>query len=221
MTGALRAAWLDEATNKGSVSMDVCPHVRYRIDRDDRIAEVNDAWPKFATENEGDGLEPSRILSRSIWDFLADDTTIQLYKSMIRQSREGGLPVRFRFRCDSPDRRRLLAMEITSNLEGDVMFTVRSAVEQSRPYVSLLGHADLHSGGFLVMCAWCKHIPLSTDRWVEAEEAVDALGLFSGSPLPALTHGICPSCFNALEQLLQDRELAAAGTVTCGALKVT
>lgn len=176
--------------------MDVCPHVRYRIDRDDRIAEVNDAWPKFATENEGDGLEPSRILSRSIWDFLADDTTIQLYKSMIRQVREGGPPMRFRFRCDAPDRRRLLAMEITSNLEGDVMFNVSSAVEQSRPYVSLLGHADVHSGGFLVMCAWCKQIPLSTGRWVEAEEAVNALGLFSGSPLPGIDPRHLPLVFH-------------------------
>ena len=52
--------------------MDISWPVLYRIDIDDRLAELNDGWLAFAQANGGDALHPSKILGRSLWEFIAD-----------------------------------------------------------------------------------------------------------------------------------------------------
>ena len=44
--------------------------VKYRIDSEDRLAEVNDAWTAFAEANAGEGLLPPSVLGRSFWSFI-------------------------------------------------------------------------------------------------------------------------------------------------------
>jgi hypothetical protein len=68
------------------------------------------------------------------------------------------------------------------------------------------------------MCGWCKRTQLPTGRWVEIEEAVEELGLFEDSPLPGVTHGICLPCHEAMDRMLDDAAVGAAGTVTLGAI---
>ena len=190
----------------------------YRIDTDDRLAEFNDAWLAFAEANEGQALHPSSALGRSLWEFLADDTTIHLYQVMVQRLRDGGPPIRFRFRCDAPRTRRLLAMEITAEDRGSVRFSVTSSFEESRPPVALLEPAHSREKRLLTMCGWCKRVRLPADRWVEIEKAVEELRLFEGVPMPTVTHGMCPPCYEAIIGAIRDRALGAAGTVTLGAI---
>lgn len=200
---------------------DISSTVVYRIDDKDRIAEVNDGWLAFAAANGGQALQPSHILGQPLWTFLADATTTQLYQAMIQRLRQGGLPIRFRFRCDASSRRRLLAMEITTVKGGGARFSVTSVMEQSRASVLLLEPEHVGKGGLLAMCGWCKQIKLPAGGWVEVEEAVRVLGLFGGAPLPDTTHGICPPCLSALVGALDDPALGASGTVTLGAIQAS
>ncbi|HEX6133089.1 MAG TPA: hypothetical protein VFZ24_03835, partial [Longimicrobiales bacterium] len=74
--------------------MDSRSHVVYRIDGDDRLAGVNAAWTEFAEANGGDALRPARVIGRVLWDFLADSTTVHLYRVMCARVRDGLGPVR-------------------------------------------------------------------------------------------------------------------------------
>ncbi len=197
--------------------MRVNSEVRYRIDADDCIAEVNDAWVAFAEHNNGP-VEQRTTLGRSIWDSLADRTTVHLYQAMVERVRADGTAVRFCFRCDALDRKRLLGMEITPALDGAVDFRISTVAEEAREAVALLtGAQSRDAGALLTMCSWCKRVRLPNDEWVQVEQAVQALGLFGGAPLPHVTHGICPACSDSLNAAAYDSELGASGTLTLGA----
>ncbi|MEO8257680.1 MAG: hypothetical protein ABI868_10095 [Acidobacteriota bacterium] len=79
--------------------------VAYTLDASDTIIAVNDAWIAFAAANDGVPLLPPAILGRSLWDFIADHTTILLYRRLFERVRAGVGPVRVTFRCDAPARR--------------------------------------------------------------------------------------------------------------------
>jgi len=194
--------------------------VRYRIDRRDCLDAFNDAWSAFADANGGGSLDPARIRGRRLWDFVSDETTIHLYQVMVRRLRLGGRTIRFRFRCDAPDRRRLLAMEMALVESEGVQFTVAPVIEEVRPPVALTDASHAARDGLVVACAWCNRVRLGVDRWVEIEEAVHALELFEGTHVAAVSHGMCPACYSAVAEVLDNPAAGVAGTVTVGALPV-
>jgi ribosomal protein L32 len=54
------------------------------------------------------------------------------------------------------------------------------------------------------VCAWCGSVKVR-DRWLDALRAL-ALVDASGTHEPKLTHGICPTCFDAVSaQAERDR----------------
>jgi hypothetical protein len=53
------------------------------------------------------------------------------------------------------------------------------------------------------MCSWCSRFRLVGDHWVEAETAVDALGIFQTSTVPDVTHGMCPDCYATITRALE------------------
>lgn len=188
--------------------------VEYRIDANDRIVEVNDAWTSFAAQNGGEGLLSAVVMDRVLWEFLTDATTIHLYQAMCKKLRRGGPAVRFRFRCDAPDVRRLLTMSMTCGESDSITFEVTSAAEQVRPPIPLMDlPASVNTGSHVSMCGWCKRIRAPSGAWVEIERGIQALGLFQAhARLPAVSHGICNVCELALSTEL-DRM-----TVTLGPL---
>ena len=174
---------------------DVGPAVAYRIDADDRIIDVNEAWISFAERNGGDGLRPELVIGHVLWDFLTDSTTVHLYHGICKQLRSGGPTVQFRFRCDAPDVRRLLAMKMVCGDAGSIEFTVTPVAEQPRVTLPLVGVSSSNPGPLVSMCGWCKRVRAPDATWVEIERGIEALGLFqSTTPLPAVSHGICDAC---------------------------
>lgn len=192
--------------------------VRYRIDFNDRLTDVNEGWSIFASENGGGMLESAQVLGRPLWDFFADPTTIALYRGMVKRVRDGGLPVRFQFRCDAPSTRRGLSMEISADEHGGVVFEVTSVWEQGRAAMLLLDSEQPRADTLLTICGWCKRVRLADEGWVEIEVAVTALSLFGGEPLPRLSHGMCPACEAALLGALEDEGVGASGSVIVGGL---
>ena len=115
--------------------MEAMGPVMYWIDSTDQLTHVNAAWSAFADANEGRAVHPDQVIGRSLWDFLTDRTTKQLYQDMVRRVRRGGLPIRFQFRCDAPACKRLLAMEIARDGIDGVQFKVNRILEEQRPSV--------------------------------------------------------------------------------------
>jgi hypothetical protein len=103
----------------------------YRIDRQDVIVFVDSDWDRFALSNGGEDTLSTQVLGRQIWDFVIDATIRQLYRQLLQRIREGR-ELRFAFRCDSPDRRRLMEMEMIPADGAAVQFRTRKVSEVER-----------------------------------------------------------------------------------------
>lgn len=168
------------------------PHTHrlvYRIDAEDRIRDMGRA----ALEGSHPG-GPARYIGRVLWEFLQDRATVEIYRHLVRAARQGRF-VRFRYRCDAPNARRLFSMAIHRTEDGLVEFATELLREEARPAVALLDPAiGPRSSEFQRVCSWCERAALPDGRWVRIEEAVETLGLLQREALPQLTHGICERC---------------------------
>jgi hypothetical protein len=179
--------------------------VWYCIDANDRLVEFNDGWTTFAEANNGQHLHPSRIKGRRLWDFIDDPTTNNLYHTMVQRLRKGGPAIQFELRCDSPDRRRLLAMEMTAEARGSVRFNVTCVREEPSSNAVSLPELQPSPEILVNMCGWCKRVQVPSGEWLEAEVAIQTLGIFGTIAPPGLTHGMCPECYASIMDSL-DRE---------------
>ena len=169
----------------------------YAIDDQDRLIKVNDGYYRFAEENGWDGAGGS--LGRSLWDFVAGHEVRKLQRLLLRRVRDELREVELPFRCDGPDVRREMDIRIVADRSGRVvMFSARLNREEEREESQPLLDVEVPRGqDLLQMCAWCDRF-LVEGEWVEVEEAAKRLGLFRRSEMPALDHGICPSCNETL-----------------------
>jgi hypothetical protein len=163
--------------------------ITYRIDRDDRLIEVCDNWHVFAVQNGGPTPHATALLGRTLWEFIADPPTVHLYQLMVDRVRRGATAVRFQLRCDAPDRRRLITMEISGADAGIVTFRA-TPIYEARTATSTAATAGAAGLPLLPVCSWCSRFRLVGDHWVEAETAVDALGIFQTSTVPDVGRSI-------------------------------
>lgn len=158
---------------------------------------MNEAWDRFAAANAGRSVTSDRILQRSLWDYITDETTRELYRQILKQIREGRT-VRFTLRCDSPDCRRLLQMDVGRGAGNTVEFRTRTLSEESRDPIDLPTAQQGASGELIRTCGWCKKLFVD-GAWLEIEPALQSLELFERSALPKLTHGICEPCYERIQ----------------------
>jgi len=166
--------------------------VVYAIDAEDRLVSFSRAWDEAAAENGAPELASSALISRSLWDFIADDTTRHLYAEILKRVRTGHR-VSFMLRCDSPDWRHRLELTAQRTDGLNVEFRVRTLALERRPAQVLLELGRPRTESFLRICSWCKRIPHES-RWIEIEEAAEQLRIFESAGLPQLSHGICEDC---------------------------
>ena len=168
----------------------------WSIDGADKFVHVNDAWLAFAGENTAPQLTAASVLNQPIWRFIQGQETIYLYKQIFSRVRAGKSPVKFPFRCDSPDCRRFMEMKL-SLLSGDaIQFMAHILREEWRQPVDLLDASRDRSGEFLKICSWCKKIYIPGRGWEEVEAAIEPLDLFGHHSMPRMTHTICDSCYD-------------------------
>ncbi len=174
------------------------PTIIYRIDAQDRIVFVNDGWKQHAESNGYNDFDSGDILFQSLWDSISDDASRQIYREILENVRLNKSVV-FPFRCDSPECRLFLEMQIEAH--GDeVQFETRVLKTEQRPAQKILDSEISRSDEMLRICGWCKKIDVGQDNWKEVEIAVSELGLFKQEKLPQLTHGICPECFRSVKK---------------------
>lgn len=173
--------------------MDV-PAVSYQIDSQGRIVSVGPGWDRFAHANNGAHLAGGAVLGRNLWDYISDPTTRALYRAMADRLGDGVPEISFTFRCDAPDERRLLEMRMRSLPDDGIEFRVTPQATVGRAPMAVLDPTAARSGELLRMCSWCKRVPLTAEEWVEAEVAVQHIGWDRLGQIPAITHGICPTC---------------------------
>ncbi|MBW7895700.1 MAG: PAS domain-containing protein [Opitutaceae bacterium] len=176
--------------------------LNYRIDADDRIIAVNDAWGEFAEANDGGEVVADKVIGRSLWDFVSGEGIAELYWQMIRRARAGH-PVEFTYRCDAPEWRRLFRMTVRAHEHGVVEFRSVLEWEEPRPKVQLLDCHQTRDARWTRVCSWCQQVAVADEVWLPVEEAVARLDLLAAETMPQLTHGICPACRDGMMRKLQ------------------
>lgn len=165
----------------------------HTVDADGNIAAVNDEWVEFARENGAPELDRDAVVGRDIWGFIAGMETRHISRLLLDKAGRSGKGLTIPYRCDSPGLRRFMEMEIAT--AGNVIVEFRSRIlkfERREPVLLLDPHAG-RGGEFLTICSWCRRARLDS-MWVELDEAVKKLDLFSSASLPQLTHGMCQDC---------------------------
>jgi hypothetical protein len=88
-------------------------------------------WLAFAGENGAPQLTASLVLDQFLWRFIQGQETVYLYKQIFGRLRAGKSPIKFPFRCDSPDCRRFMEMKL-SLLPGDTIQFIANTPEEWR-----------------------------------------------------------------------------------------
>lgn len=174
----------------------------YRINQQNILIDVNDAWVAFALENDAPTLVRENVVGKSLWGFIDGWETRHIFDLILEGLRKDRLIIRIPFRCDSPILRRFMEMEIHPLPRDEVEFRCRVLREEARSAVELLrpgGTGPLD----VFICTWCKKLRVDETLWEEAETAVRTLKLFAQNSRPKLHNQICPDCRKNLMHALK------------------
>ena len=174
---------------------------QYRVDQHDRIAWVNSWWLAFAQENGAGQLTEQQVIGRLLWDFIADDETCKLYRSLHGRLRGRDETVVIPFRCDSPTLQRQMRLKVSGN-SGDNSLTYEGDVVQAKPreYLAVLDSSKPRTLPCLWMCSCCKHVLLEPQGWLEVKDLSDRLQLNRRDRLPRCRQTLCPHCRKVLNE---------------------
>lgn len=178
--------------------------IEYRIDAHDRITFVNASWDQFADANHGNGARASDVLGRSLWDFISDLNTREIYRQALARIR-AGKDLQFSFRCDAPECARLLEMTLSrADTAGGVAFFTRELSQTPRE-ISWTSQGDgaVAAEELLRVCGWCNRVD-AHGEWMELEHAVPRLRLMEFPEARMITHGMCEQC---AEQMMGEIEV--------------
>ena len=171
----------------------------YEIDGDDRIVYCNDEWDLFAMANGGADIVSANVKATILWDHFADASTVDLYRRLVTQVREGR-SVTLHFRCDSPELLRLLEMKISPLANEHVRFSTREKRVERRDAFAFPLIEETESP--IIVCSWCGLVNIYNKIWQDVEIAVNKLKLFERRI--SVSHGICPDCYANLSNVLKE-----------------
>jgi len=170
----------------------------WTIDRKDVITSVGADWDAFADENDASSLCGASVVGRSLFDFIAGEQTQRIYQWLLTRVRALDAPILVPFRCDSPDMRRRMRLEIRPLRNRGIEFRGVFLAADFRPYLQLLARNAPHSEPLLFSCSFCLRLRVSDREWIEAEDAVVRMGLLTREETPRLAYGVCPACNTSL-----------------------
>ena len=174
--------------------------VEYRLTDKDEIYLVNRQWRQFANYNDAPELAEN-VVGQSIWSYIDGSEIQQIYDALFKRVRKYHEPVRFHFRCDAPDRRRVLEMALTRLHSGGITIRTHLVKAERRCHLQLIDpSASRDPDRIVTMCSWCQKFRCeSSGHWVEADEAPERLKLFEVPVMPRISHGICHSCLEMFQ----------------------
>ena len=188
------------------------PVIQYEINASDVIVGVNDAWQSFAVANSAQHIMRDHVLGRSLWDFISDDTTRLVYDIVLRQVRDGGRS-EFEYRCDSPDRKRLMQMTISPGYAGHVAFESATICVERHPAPSTA------AASLARCCGWCKRAHAEGHGWLEVGASGEGSAVDGSGRAPAITNGMCSDCYRRVLNSVDESTRATASLAAARVLR--
>ena len=192
---------MPEDTPPPNITVQDFTEIEYVIDPQDRLLSMSAEWTTFALANQGDGLTPEEVAGRSLWHFIADEATRELYAAVLAHVRSGAT-TDLVLRCDAPERRRLIEMIVSRRPDGNVEFKTRLLAAKARPVQRLRAKSTPRTGQRLMVCTWCDRVHAGVEEWLEVEAALEHLQLTHETELPQVDPVVCPACFAKIMEAL-------------------
>ncbi len=175
----------------------------YRIDESNTIYWLSSNWMDFANLNGAtESCLPENVIDKKLEAFIEGEQTISLYSTILDHVRSNNKSISFPFRCDAPEYRRFLELEIVPLQNQHVEFRSILRWSEHRKSISLLRQDIDRSNEMLVICSICKRAQQDT-QWKEIEEVVRELHLGEPRKAPTLTHSYCDKCLSVVKQSLK------------------
>jgi hypothetical protein len=175
--------------------------ISYVVDPHDHLVEVNQEWTPFALKNEGYEAVADQVVGRSLWEFITDDPTRELYAAILEHVRSGET-TELVLRCDGPERRRLIELIITPRPDGNVQFKTLLLASKPRAAQPLFARSTPRDGRRVMVCSWCDMVNVDVEKWFEVEAAMEYLQLTEEPELPSIDPVVCPACYTKITELL-------------------
>ncbi len=175
--------------------------ISYIVDSNDHLVNVNREWTDFALKNEGSEILPEHVIGRSLWDFITDDPTRELYEAILQHARLGETED-FVLRCDAPEQRRLIEMIVKRRPDGNIEFKTILLASKPRAVQRLFAKSTPRGGQHVMVCSWCDLVNVDVDKWFEVEAAMEYLHLTDEPELPGIDPVVCPACYAKVMEIL-------------------
>ncbi|MEQ8329208.1 MAG: hypothetical protein RH859_01970 [Longimicrobiales bacterium] len=172
--------------------------VSYRVDAEGVLVATGGDWTAFAEEAGAPELRSDLVVGRPLDDFVSGRKTRAVYRALRERITDTGRPVTFPYRCDAPELRRWMTMEMRPLPGGQTLFRTWPTAVESRP-AAPVGHRKGSKGRRLLMCGWCKRVVLGS-AWYEIEDALARSPLHDGATSLRVNHGICARCRTDLDR---------------------
>ena len=167
----------------------------HRVDSQGIIVSVSDNWQSFAEENLGvNTCLPEMVIGTRLLDHIHGQETKHLYEMILQKVRKKRRKATFKFRCDSPDKRRFLKLSVLPQEDDTTEFRSEMIKTEDRESVELMKSDTKRSEDHLTICSMCKKIAVSETEWEEVEIGIQKMKLFESAELPQLSHGLCHLC---------------------------
>ena len=173
------------------------PTYCYRVDARDQIVWVDAAWLAFARENGAADLTEDSVKGRSLWEFIADESTRCFYREIHRRIRSSGQASVIPIRCDSPNLKRHMQLTVSCEPEGTLHYRSVLLRVELRTRFALLEPSTKRTTNRLTMCSCCKRVLIEPVGWLALEAVAAKLNLFESESAPCLFYTVCPDCIDA------------------------
>ncbi len=160
--------------------------VVYIVNRDNLIIAVNDAWDRFAVENQGEAILKSAVLGHSVLDFVSGKATQSYWQRLLARARQRTTPLQVDYRCDAPLLKRWMCMELSLLDNGDLRISHTQLQSQPRKNAVCFVRAAQRGKHSYIRCSLCNRVK-NKEQWVEPEEV-------GAAPPLQVTYGLCESC---------------------------
>jgi hypothetical protein len=166
----------------------------YRIDGDDRIVSVGGAWDSFVRENEGASILSMQVQGRSIWDFVAGETTRMWLEAVFQMARLRGEAMERSYRCDSPGLKRFMRMRLIPLADGGLQVEHQLlSTERRSPALHMRTDGHPASVGVMIRCSFCGQIQTG-QGWLEPSQEMAG----PSSTIP-VAYSVCEPCRESIQ----------------------
>jgi hypothetical protein len=172
-------------------TLEESPEPGYVLSEQLNITYCNQAWDRFALENQGPAATAVNVVSRNLLDFVAPDLK-GFYATLFALARASGRPVGHDYECSSASAFRLYRMQIYP-LQPGAGFVVQNSLRVEHPHDRAPFEPDdvvyKNDHGIIHLCANCRRAERATQSgiwdWVPA---------YLESKGRIISHGVCPMC---------------------------